>query len=184
MVLAGEDLGEPKTADGATEMLRVLRIARNSAVRARAKAFAALKDLIVTAPAELRERLAGRHKRHLIGACAGLTTSEIACTPAEAVTIAVKSLAERCLRLDAETKTLDQQIEALTPGLPRSTTVYGVGPDTAATVLVAESAPAPPHPARRPRGQPRTHRFRRCVGQTLRWRAGGSLQWQNRAAPA
>ena len=60
MVLAGEDLGDPKTADGITEMLRVLRIARVSAVRARAKAFNALKDLIVTAPDELREQLAGR----------------------------------------------------------------------------------------------------------------------------
>ena len=53
IVLAGKDLGDPETADGITEMLHVLRIARVSAVRARAKAFAALKDLIVTAPAEL-----------------------------------------------------------------------------------------------------------------------------------
>ena len=60
IVLAGEDLGDPKTADGITEMLRVLRIARVSAVRARAKASNALKDLIVTAPAELREQLAGQ----------------------------------------------------------------------------------------------------------------------------
>ena len=51
MVLAGEDLGEPKSADGAAEMVRVLRVARISAVRARAKAFIALQDLIVTAPA-------------------------------------------------------------------------------------------------------------------------------------
>jgi hypothetical protein len=57
MVLAGEDLGDPKTADGITEMLRVLRIARVSAVHARAKAFNALKDLIVTVPADLREHL-------------------------------------------------------------------------------------------------------------------------------
>lgn len=80
IVLAGEDLGDPKTADGITEMLRVLRIARVSAVRARAKASNALKDLIVTAPAELREQLAGQHKLHLIGACAGLATSEIPST--------------------------------------------------------------------------------------------------------
>lgn len=39
IVLAGEDVGDPKTADGHTEMLRVLRVARISAVRARAKAF-------------------------------------------------------------------------------------------------------------------------------------------------
>ena len=68
IVLAGEDLGEPKTADGHTEMLRVLRAARISAVRARAKAFNALKDLIVTAPSDLREHLAGLHKPHLIAA--------------------------------------------------------------------------------------------------------------------
>jgi hypothetical protein len=35
MVLAGEALGEPKSADGAAEMLRVLRVARTNAVRAR-----------------------------------------------------------------------------------------------------------------------------------------------------
>src|SRR5271155_5424860 len=77
MVLAGGDPRGPQTADGHTEMLRVLRVARISAVRARTKAFNALKDLIITAPGDLRERLAGEHKLHLIGACAGLTTSEI-----------------------------------------------------------------------------------------------------------
>jgi transposase len=119
-------------------MLRVLRIARVSAVRARAKAFNALKDLIVTAPAELREQLAGQHKLHLIGACAGLAISEVPCTPAEAVSIAVKSLAERCPQLDAETKTLDAQLEALTAhACPALRQVYGAGPDTAAALLVA-----------------------------------------------
>ena len=34
LVLAGEALGSPKTADGAAEMVRVLRVARTSAVRA------------------------------------------------------------------------------------------------------------------------------------------------------
>lgn len=57
MVLAGEALGEPKSADGPAEMVRILRVARASAVRARGKAFLALKDLIVTAPEELREEL-------------------------------------------------------------------------------------------------------------------------------
>ena len=138
MVLAGEDLGDPKTADGITEMLRVLRIARISAVRARAKAFNARKDLIITAPAELRERLTGLHRLHLVHACADLATSEIPTTPTEAVTVAVKSLAQRCLQLDAEATALDKQIEALTAqACPELRQVYGVGPDTAATLLVA-----------------------------------------------
>jgi transposase len=99
-------------------------------------AFNALKDLIVTAPGDLREQLAGRHKLHLIAACADLTTSEIPSTPAEAVSSALKSLAQRCLALVAETKTLDTQIEALTAhACPSLRQVYGV--DTATTLLVA-----------------------------------------------
>jgi hypothetical protein len=39
------------------------------------------------------------------------------------------------------------------------------------------------HPARRPGRQPRTHRVRRCVRQTLRGLAHRSIQRQNRAAP-
>jgi transposase len=58
-VLAGEALGEPKSADGAAEMVRVLRVARTSVVRARAKAYTALQSLLVTALAVLREQLAG-----------------------------------------------------------------------------------------------------------------------------
>jgi transposase len=56
--LAGEALGEPKSAAGAAEMVRVPRVARTSAVRARAKAYTALQDLVVTAPEPLREQLA------------------------------------------------------------------------------------------------------------------------------
>lgn len=41
IVLASEDLGDPKTADGPAEMVRILRVARASAVRARGKAFLA-----------------------------------------------------------------------------------------------------------------------------------------------
>ncbi|QZA07904.1 transposase [Mycobacterium sp. SVM_VP21] len=86
----------------------------------------------------MREQLAGLHKLHLIAACADLATSGIARTPAEAVTVAVKSLAQRCRQLDAETKALDIQIEALTAqACPPLRQVYGVGPDTAATLLVA-----------------------------------------------
>jgi transposase len=138
IVLAGEDLGEPKSADGATEMLRILRLTRISAVRARAKAFVTLKAVIVTAPDELRAHLSGLYKQHLLAACVDLATPETACTPSDAVVMALKSLAQRCLHLDAETKALDTQIRALSAhACPTLRQVYGVGPDTAATLLVA-----------------------------------------------
>ena len=47
----------PKAGDGLVEMIRVLRVARSSAMKARTQASNALKALVVTAPEELREQL-------------------------------------------------------------------------------------------------------------------------------
>jgi hypothetical protein len=56
-VLASEAIGEPKSGDGQVEMIRVLRSARQSAVKARSQAANQLKALLVTAPEDLRHRL-------------------------------------------------------------------------------------------------------------------------------
>ena len=95
-VLAGEALGEPKTTDGAAEMARVLRVARTSVVRARVKAYTALQSLLVTAPDALREQLAGLNKDRLLQACLQLAEPAIPTTPADALTIAIRSPAARC----------------------------------------------------------------------------------------
>lgn len=58
-VLGGVDLVTPKTADGPVEVLRALRLARRSAIKARDQAANQLHALVVTAPVDLRERLAG-----------------------------------------------------------------------------------------------------------------------------
>ena len=138
MVLAGEALGEPKSADGAAEMVRVLRVARTSVVRARAKAYNALQDLVVTAPAALREHLAGLYKDRLIHACEQLPEPETLTTPTDAVTVAIKSLAARCRQLDAEAARLERHVDTITAvAAPELRAVYGVGPDTAATLLTA-----------------------------------------------
>ena len=134
MVLAGEALEDPKSADGAAETVRVLRVARVSAVRARAKAYTALQDLLVTAPAALREQLTGRYKGRLLHACQKLIASEIPTSPADAMILAIKSLAARCLHLDAEAAQLNRHIDTITAtAAPQLRAVYGVGPDTAAT---------------------------------------------------
>ena len=56
-VLAGEAVGEPKSSDGRVEMIRVLRSARQSAVKATSQAANQLQALLVTAPEDLRHRL-------------------------------------------------------------------------------------------------------------------------------
>jgi hypothetical protein len=61
-VQAGTAAAIPKTADGAVEMIRALRVARRSATKARTQALNQLKTLIVTAPDLPREQIRGLHR--------------------------------------------------------------------------------------------------------------------------
>ena len=56
-VLAGQSTAIPKTADGAVEMMRQLKITRDTAVKARTTAMNTLKQIVVHAPPALREAL-------------------------------------------------------------------------------------------------------------------------------
>ena len=47
--------GIPKTADGHAEMIRQMKVARDTAVKARTTAIITLKKIVVNAPADLRE---------------------------------------------------------------------------------------------------------------------------------
>jgi transposase len=59
-VLAGTATGEPKDADGQVEMIRALRIARRSAVKARTQAINQIKTMLTTAPEGLNSTLQRR----------------------------------------------------------------------------------------------------------------------------
>jgi transposase len=56
-VLAGEATATPKTRGGIVESIRVLRVAHSGAIKARTQAANQLRDLLVTAPEELRAPL-------------------------------------------------------------------------------------------------------------------------------
>ena len=56
-MLAGQATAVPKSRTGRVEMIRHLKVARDTAVKARTQAMLALKAIIVGAPAALRERL-------------------------------------------------------------------------------------------------------------------------------
>jgi AAA domain/Transposase len=77
-VQAGEASGTPKTQDGAVEMVRALRVARPTAVKARTQAINALKGLLVTAPSELRQQLEGLSTAKLIRQAAALDPGTLA----------------------------------------------------------------------------------------------------------
>jgi transposase len=69
-VLAGEASSVPKSGDGTVEMIRALRAARRSAIKARTQAANQLQSLRVTAPEELRHRLRELHTKELVSVAA------------------------------------------------------------------------------------------------------------------
>jgi transposase len=136
-VLAGEASGAPKSGDGAVEMIRALRVARTTAIRARTQAINALHALIVTAPAELRDQLRDLPGPRLVRTCAAFRPAAPA-APAEATKLALRSLARRSLVLQQEVEALDQELERLAhAACPALVGIYGAGSDTAGALQLA-----------------------------------------------
>ncbi len=135
-VLAGTATATPKSAEATVEMLRQLKIARDTAVKARTQAMITLKALVVTAPPELREPLDGLSKMALIDRCAGLRPGPVT-TPTAATKHALRALARRWLTLTEEIKTHDELLETLTARhAPQLVAQFGIGADTAAEMLM------------------------------------------------
>ena len=120
------------------EMLRILTLPRTSAVHAKTVAITTMQDLLVTAPAPVREQLSGLSPRRLVSTCAKLSLADNPSTPTESVLLVLYRLAVRYQHLAAEADSLQHQIGRLaTHACPALLTVYGVGPNSAATLLVA-----------------------------------------------
>jgi transposase len=136
-VQAGEATTLPKAGTATVEMIRSLRVARATAIKARTQAINALKALLVTAPAALREQLRGRSAARLVRQAAGLQPGPLA-TPTAAAKLALRCLAERYQLLSAEVATLDTELDRLTAkAAPGLVALFGVGPDSAGALLVA-----------------------------------------------
>jgi transposase len=136
-VLSGVAAGTPKAMDGSVEMIRMLKVARTSAVKARTQSLNQIKALLVTAPAELRESLRGLSTPRLLERCAAFRPGVLD-SPTTAAKQALRSLAHRNLALGAEVKEHDEAIGRLVSGAaPELLAAFGVGPDSAATLLVA-----------------------------------------------
>lgn len=136
-VLAGTASATPKHGDDQVEVIRLLKLTRDSAVKAQTQAVNQLKAVLVTAPAELREPMTGLGLITLLDRCAGLRPGEPT-TVLAAAKHALRLLARRALRLRAEAKELREHLDALTAAAcPTLVQLTGVGPDTAAALLLA-----------------------------------------------
>ena len=132
-VLTGQSTAIPKTADGVVEMMRQLKITRDTAVKARTTAMNTLKQIIVHAPPELREAL---HDHGLLTRCAGLRPGPID-TPTASAKHTLRALARRWIALSEEIAIHDQHLARLTTETaPTLREGFGVGAHTAAELLI------------------------------------------------
>jgi transposase len=135
---SGRATGIPKTRGGRVDALRALRVARRSAVAARADAQRRIKSLLVAAPDPLRAQLRELGVRELVAHCATRRPDRAAAAdPTTATVLALRSLARRHQQLSTEITELDALITPLVTALnPTLLALAGVGPDVAGQLLV------------------------------------------------
>ncbi len=107
-------------------------------MKARTQAANQLHALLSTAPGGLREGLRGLPTKHLAAKASRFRCGAGAGDPAAATRFAMRSVARRHRDLSEEIAELDAQIRRLVEEeAPELAALDGVGPDTAATLLVA-----------------------------------------------
>jgi transposase len=136
-VLSGRATASAKTSDGPVEMLRLFKLAKGSAIKSRTQAINQLKSVLVSADATLRESLAGLTNPLLFKRCAELEALDTL-GPAAAAHHTLRLLARRIQHLTEEINDLNMRItEAVKVRTPGLLEVNGVGPDSAAVLLIA-----------------------------------------------
>jgi transposase len=135
--IAGTASVIPKAGDALVEMIRMLKVAKDSATANRTAALNQLHAIVVTAPAALRERLQRLKGKELVECCSGLRSGDIS-TPLAAAKMTLRTLARRIQQLDQELKDTTAQLDRLTmQHCPELRNTYGVGVDISATLVVA-----------------------------------------------
>ncbi len=135
--LNGEASGTPKSRDGTVESIRALQVARRGAIKARTQAGNQLRDLIVTAPEQLRGKLASLTAEQRVTAAARFRPGDLA-DPGEAARAAMAAVARRHQALAAEIAQLDASLDALVARAAPAGFLEkkGVGSVVAAALLV------------------------------------------------
>jgi transposase len=141
---SGRARGAPKGRDGAVEAIRALMVAKRSARAERTQTINQARALILTGPEDLRARFAQHAAAGLVAGIA-LLRPRPGDAAGYATRFALRELGRRAEFLDGQIERLDDLIVPLvTARAPSLLALYGVGPETAALLLVA----AGDHPER------------------------------------
>jgi transposase len=135
--LSGEGIAVPKDTGGVVESIRMLRVGRQGAVKARTAALLQARDLITTAPQALREQITIKKTlRARLAICRRWRPGDCS-IPDNAAKLALKSLAHRVAALDAEIAGLDEHLHQLaSSAAPRTMRLLGISTGHASQFLV------------------------------------------------
>ena len=137
-VQSGEATARPKTHDGPVEALRALKAVQRSANKSRTQALNQLHQLLVTAPEDLRSRLESLSRGEMLETCAAFRIRHNDDSLAAMTRLSLRALAQRVLHLDDQLHEVTTRLRRITETVaPNLVAIHGVGPDTAATLLVS-----------------------------------------------
>jgi transposase len=135
LVLADRASARPKSRDGIVESIRLLRLARQTAVKARTQAAIQIRTIIVSAPDELREELIGLKAKKAAERCSAMRPKPDR-DPLNTTKRVLRSIGRRFKTLDAEVHDLEVELDALVAlAAPRLLAQHSVGTQTAAKLL-------------------------------------------------
>ena len=116
----------------------MLLVARRSARTQRIATLNQLRHLVFTAPEPIRTRFKDRYKTGLVTEAAKIRPRNGSDPVAFTTNVVIRDLARRIKGLNAEMNQIDQTVtELITDMAPSLLALYGVGPDTGASLLVA-----------------------------------------------
>jgi transposase len=134
---SGDACGAAKTQDGNVEAIRVIRLARLSARRARTQALNQMRSLISTAPDPVRDELRHLSVPRLLERAASYRPG----TKTDVVSLTkwtLRTLARRAIDLEDEITAFDDVLRPLVAETaPELVSALGIGTDSAAALLVA-----------------------------------------------
>ena len=136
--LSGKAQVTPKRRNGAVEQIRVLLVARRSARMQRTATLNQLRQIVLCGPDEVRARFKDRAKTGLVSEAAAMRPRKGTDPVTYTTLVVIRGLARRIRDLNDEMAGIDHALEELIDATaPSLLGCYGVGVDTAATLLVA-----------------------------------------------
>jgi transposase len=135
--LSGSSKGKPKSRVGNVEAMRVLMVARRSAIDERITSLNQLRHICMTADEPIRQRFEGLNPNQLTKAACALKPRQTDAVR-YATLLTIRTLGQRVRALQLETRDLDAALKPLiTATAPGLLGVFGVGYETAARLLIA-----------------------------------------------